>query len=96
MEALVHAICPTSQIRCKVVKNKVAPPFRFDRGIDGMGGLVDAAESAGVLTRRGSYYYYKELKLGQMLRAVVRCSGLWSDAQGCGQMLRAVIRCSGL
>jgi len=60
------------KIRCKVVKNKVAPPFRecfldlrFDRGIDGMGGLVDAAESAGVLTRRGSYYYYKELKLGQ-------------------------------
>ncbi len=52
-------------VRVKVVKNKVAPPFKsidmdilFGSGIDQIGCLVDAAESVGVLVRKGSWYYY--------------------------------------
>lgn len=51
--------------RVKVVKNKVAPPFRsvdvdifFGSGMDTWGSLVDAAETMGILTRRGSWYFY--------------------------------------
>lgn len=51
--------------RIKVVKNKVAPPFRsvdvdifFGSGMDTWGSLVDAAETMGILTRRGSWYFY--------------------------------------
>ena len=40
--------------------------IRFDRGIDNMGGLVDAAETMEVVTRKGAYYYYKETRLGQV------------------------------
>jgi hypothetical protein len=38
----------------------------FDRGIDRMGGLVDAAEAAGVVVRKGAWYYYGEMRLGQV------------------------------
>lgn len=38
----------------------------FDRGIDSFGGLLDAAEASGVVERRGSYYYYGSVKLGQV------------------------------
>jgi hypothetical protein len=55
-----------------VVKNKVAPPFKvveldilFGRGIDKEGGLVDAAESIGVLERKGAWYSYKGQNVAQ-------------------------------
>ena len=49
-------------VRVKVVKNKVAPPFRqvefdvhFGSGIDTYGCLLDAAETLGVIERKGSW-----------------------------------------
>ena len=61
-----------NQTRVKVVKNKLAPPFRqaefeirFGTGIDAVGDLLDVATSQGVVTKRGSYYSYGELTLGQ-------------------------------
>ena len=61
-----------SRVRAKVVKNKVAPPFRqaefdivFDRGIDRMGEVVDLGELRGVIAKSGSWYEYKGKKLGQ-------------------------------
>lgn len=61
-----------SRVRAKVVKNKVAPPFRkaefdivFDRGIDWMGELITLGEREGLVKKSGSWYEYKEKKLGQ-------------------------------
>lgn len=58
--------------KVKVVKNKIAPPFRvveldilFGSGLDRTGCLLDAGEACGVLTRRGAYIYRGELRLGQ-------------------------------
>jgi recombination protein RecA len=56
----------------KVVKNKVAPPFRVaefelrhDRGIDFEGDLLKLAEEDEVVEKSGSFYSYKEQRLGQ-------------------------------
>lgn len=46
----------------------------FDRGIDAMGSLVDAAESAGVVNRKGAWYYFGEKKLGQVRGSVLEAS----------------------
>jgi recombination protein RecA len=58
--------------RAKVVKNKMAPPFRiaeFDimnvGGISKSGGIVDVAVEMGILQKSGSFYKYKEKTLAQ-------------------------------
>ncbi len=58
--------------KVKVVKNKLAPPFKiaqfdiiFGEGIDQTGELVDIASSQGVITKSGSWYSYNGDKLGQ-------------------------------
>lgn len=60
-----------TRARVKVVKNKMAPPFReaemviTAEGIDRAEGIVDAAILAGVLTKSGSFIKYGEKILGQ-------------------------------
>ena len=65
-------------VRVKVVKNKVAPPFRvvefdilFGSGIDGYGCLLDAAESVGVVERKGSWYNRGDVRFAQGRRASI-------------------------
>ena len=60
-----------ARIRVKIVKNKVAPPFKEAEivitadGVDREEGLIDAAINAGVLTKSGAFIKYKEQTLGQ-------------------------------
>jgi recombination protein RecA len=56
----------------KVVKNKVAPPFRkckfdiiFGKGIDLAGDLVDLGEQCGIIERSGAWYSYQDERMGQ-------------------------------
>jgi recombination protein RecA len=61
-----------NRIRARVVKNKVAPPFRvaefdvmFNRGISKEGDLVDLGVELEIVKKNGAFYTYKELRLGQ-------------------------------
>jgi len=74
------------RIKVKVVKNKVAAPFKvvmldvlFGSGIDGMGCMVDAANDLGVVERRGSWYAYKGNNIAQGRQNVVEL--LKNDAE---------------
>ena len=58
--------------RVKVVKNKVAPPFRqaefdimFDEGISHAALLVDLAAEMGVIVKSGAWYAYNDQRIGQ-------------------------------
>jgi recombination protein RecA len=58
--------------RARVVKNKIAPPFRdaefdimFDRGISYEGDLLDLATIGNIVDKSGAWFNYKDLRLGQ-------------------------------
>lgn len=60
------------KVKIKVVKNKVAPPFKsaefdliYNKGIDYIGEVIDVGTSKNILSRSGSYYYYGDTRLGQ-------------------------------
>jgi recombination protein RecA len=61
-----------NRTRVRVVKNKVAPPFRtaefdimYNEGISKAGDLIDLATEMEIITKRGSFYSYGDLRLGQ-------------------------------
>jgi recombination protein RecA len=61
-----------TRVKARVVKNKVAPPFRsaefdimFNHGISKEGNLVDLGVVAGTVKKAGAFFTYGDLKLGQ-------------------------------
>ncbi len=60
-----------NRVRARVVKNKIAPPFRdaefdimFDEGISASGDLLDLAVADGVIAKSGAWFSYGDLRLG--------------------------------
>ena len=61
-----------NRVKVKVVKNKIAPPFReveidvlFNEGISRAGELLDIGVDRGIIKKAGAFYSYGEIKLGQ-------------------------------
>ena len=70
------------RVRGKIVKNKVAPPFKeaifeimYDEGVSKTGALIDAALETGLIKKAGSWFSYNEKNLAQgkeQLRKILR------------------------
>jgi len=61
-----------SRVRVRVVKNKVAPPFRtaefdimYNEGISKVGDIIDLATQLELVAKRGAFYSYGDVRLGQ-------------------------------
>jgi recombination protein RecA len=59
-----------NKTKCRVIKNKLAPPFGeaefrilYGRGIDRLGEVIDLASELEVIKKGGAWYSYKELKI---------------------------------
>lgn len=61
-----------NRVRVKVVKNKVAPPFRtaefdimYNEGISKVGDIIDLGTQLEIVTKRGAFFSYGDIRLGQ-------------------------------
>ena len=71
-----------SRTRARVVKNKVAPPFRdaefdimYDEGISSTGDLLDLAVETGIVNKAGAWFSYGDIRVGQGREASKRFLG---------------------
>ena len=83
------------QTKVKVVKNKVAPPFRkaefdimFGEGISRAGEIIDLGVTYGIIKKSGSWFSYNDSKLGQGRDA---CKQIIQDNPELAEELEALI-----
>ena len=85
-----------NHVKVKVVKNKVAPPFRaaefdivFGEGISKLGEIIDMGVELGIVQKSGSWFSYESNKLGQGRDSV---KGLLRDNPALADEIEAKIR----
>ncbi len=85
-----------NRVKVKVVKNKVAPPFRsaefdiiFGEGISKIGEIIDMGVEMSIIQKSGSWFSYDSNKLGQGREAV---KNLLSDNEGLANEIEGKIR----
>jgi recombination protein RecA len=85
-----------NRVKVKVVKNKVAPPFKkaefdimYGQGISRIGEIIDIGSDFGIIKKSGSWFSYGETKLGQGRDAVKK---LLTDNPELAEELEAKIR----
>jgi recombination protein RecA len=85
-----------SRTRAKIVKNKVAPPFKkaefdiiFGQGISKIGEIIDLGVEFNIIKKSGSWFSYGETKLGQGRDSVKK---ILEDNQGLSDELEAKVR----
>ncbi|HVX24877.1 MAG TPA: recombinase RecA, partial [Parafilimonas sp.] len=85
-----------NRVKVKVVKNKVAPPFRsaefdiiFGEGISKIGEIIDMGVEMGIIQKSGSWFSYDGNKLGQGRDAV---KALLGDNEGLANEIEGKIR----
>ncbi len=81
--------------KVKVVKNKVAPPFKeayfnliFGQGIDKMADLITLAAELGVVNKSGSWYSYQDERIGQ---GVSQAANYLSDTPQVAEEIREIV-----
>lgn len=86
----------SNHVRVKVVKNKLAPPFRkaefdlvFGEGISRIGEIIDLGVEFNIVKKSGSWFSYGDTKLGQGRDAVVR---LFNDNPELAEEIEAKVR----
>lgn len=74
---LTSGIATANRVKVKVVKNKVAPPFKtviidinYNEGIDKYGELINLAVNFNIITKAGAWYSYQNEKIGQLKERV--------------------------
>lgn len=90
-----------THVSVRVVKNKVAPPFReatfdiiYGKGIDRARDLINTGESLGLVTRSGSWYSFGDTRLGQGIGNSARA--LEDDPELAATLERAIREKAGL
>ena len=68
-----------SRTKCKIVKNKVAPPFKscefdmiYGKGISKMGEIIDMGVELGIIKKSGSWFSYNDRRIGQGRDSVMK------------------------
>jgi recombination protein RecA len=90
-----------NRTRVKVVKNKVAPPFRqaefdilYNQGISKEGDLIDLGVECGIVEKSGSWYSYDEERIGQGRENARRF--LLDNPETCERLAEAVYAAKGI
>ncbi|MCR4318417.1 MAG: recombinase RecA [Planctomycetes bacterium] len=95
--------CEGIQTKVKVVKNKLAPPFKsvefdiiFGKGINYVGDIIDLAVSEKIVNRAGAWYSFGEIRLGQGRSAACDFLGSPDQQPLLNEIVHQIMRVKGM